>query len=396
MAPLPTRSVPARTPALDAVVAQFDELRTSLLAQIPGTVTTVLDRDFRMLVTFGQAWGDDETARWATGRLMSEVLGHEALSVAVAEYRAVLEGEPRAFAMPLAGGRRQWLTAQPIFGAGGAVEGILTVSWDQTEVRRAEDRYRVLAENATDLVTRHDLEGRYRYLSPSVEVLGGWRPEELLGRSCFELMHPDDTESVRAALVGAFVDGGVVTVESRFRRRDGDYVWVESTCRAVELGADEGSEIQCSTRDISERRRAQAELGRRLAQQSAVARLGELALRRPGVDTLEEEACRLVAATLDVDLVYSLEHVEGMRMLVPARHGWPAGMVGSEIEVSSFGGARPGSRYAAGAVVIDDLPTDTSLRGLPLRAAGVVSAATVLIGERDAPLGLLGAYSRSP
>ena len=397
MAPVSTRSAPARATALEAVVAQFEGLRTSLLSRIPSTVLTVMDPDFRMLVTFGPAWGDGGAAEWATGRLMSEVLGEPALGVACAEYRAVLAGETREFAMPLSGERSQWITAQPIRAEDGTVEGILAVSWDQTETHRAEALYRVLAENSTDLVTRHDMDGRYLYVSPSMEMLGGWCPEELLGECCFDFMHPDDVEAVRAVLSGAFEDGSVVTIESRFRRRDGSYVWVESTGRAAPVCAPDGIvEIQCSTRDISERRRADAELGRRLAQQSAVARLGELALRRPGAAALQDEACRMVAATLDVDLVYSLEHVEGARMLVRGGYGWPEGMVGSEIEVRSFGGSIPGSRYADGAVVIDDLPSDTTLRGRQLRAAGVISSATVLIGKRDAPLGLLGAHTCQP
>jgi hypothetical protein len=103
MASLPTRTAPARSTALDAAVAQLEELRTSLLARIPGTVLTVLDRDFRMLVTFGPAWGGADTAAWASGRLMSDVLGEPALGVACEEYRAVLAGETRAFAMPLGG-----------------------------------------------------------------------------------------------------------------------------------------------------------------------------------------------------------------------------------------------------------------------------------------------------
>jgi hypothetical protein len=145
-----------------------------------------------------------------------------------------------------------------------------------------------------------------------------------------------------------------------------------------EPGAIEG--ILCYAWDQSDARRTEEELARRLAQQSAVARFGELALQNHDVDALQQEACRLVAATLDVDLVYALEHVAGARMLVRGGHGWDEGMVGSEIEVTSFAGATPGSHYADGAVVIDDLPSDTSLRGRPLRAAGVISAATVLIG----------------
>jgi PAS domain-containing protein len=64
---------------------------------------------------------------------------------------------------------------------------------------------------------------------------------------------------------------GAQTVSFRLRHKDGRWLWVETSCRGIRVsGSDRVSEIHCVTRDIGERKRAQAELERRLAQQSAV------------------------------------------------------------------------------------------------------------------------------
>jgi diguanylate cyclase (GGDEF)-like protein len=153
------------------------------------------------------------------------------------------------------------------------------------------------------------------------------------------------------------------------------------------LAWDEGEELRAA-------RAAGAELQRRLAQQSAVARLGELALNRPKLGELLDAACEAVTDGLDVECAYVVERVgEAGLMRVRAARGWPQGFIGSEFEVLSFADASRRELYADGPVVIDDLPNDPSWRAKPLRDHGVVSSASVLVGRRDAPTGLIGAHS---
>ena len=109
--------------------------------------------------------------------------------------------------------------------------------------------------------------GHYLYVSPSVQTLGGYDPEDLLGVACWKLMHPDDIGLVQQEMARAVADGEIVTVEYRWRHAGGDWEWVETTARCV------GQEIQCSTRGVGERRAA-------LARQSVVARLGNLVMQR--------------------------------------------------------------------------------------------------------------------
>jgi diguanylate cyclase (GGDEF)-like protein/PAS domain S-box-containing protein len=235
-----------------------------------------------------------------------------------------------------------------------------TMASDQTRAT-PERLYRLLADNATDVVTLHDVTGRYRYVSPSITSLTGYTPEELLGTPSGDLVHPDDIGAVRERM--ATMDAhGVATLEYRLRHADGHWEWVETTARRV------GDEIQCSSRSVTERREASAHLARRLAQQSAVARLGETALKRPDIDALLEQAVATVAETLDMDLVSIVEHAGEGKAHVRAGTGWDLGFVGSRLELESLG-----DRW---------------------RAQGAIAGADVLIGSPDAPLGVLAAHSR--
>jgi diguanylate cyclase (GGDEF)-like protein/PAS domain S-box-containing protein len=251
-----------------------------------------------------------------------------------------------------------------------------------------ERLYRLLADNATDVVTLHDISGYYLYLSPSVESFLGYKPEELMGQACWKLYHPDDVAAVQETMASAVISGEVVAFEYRIRHRDGVYRWVETTARCV------GNEVQCSSRGISDRREAAAELARRLAQQSAVARLGEAALQRPDLDTLLVDTVTAVAETLDVEIAGVFEHLGDGLVKVRAGTGWNDGFVGSQFEMSSFRDEQGRARYASGPVLIDDLPNNDVYRARPLRDHGVVSSANVLIGSADEPLGMLTANSR--
>jgi len=121
--------------------------------------------------------------------------------------------------------------------------------------------YRLLAENVTDLVSRHTPSGVYLYASPSFWELIGYTPEELVGRDIYDFIHPDDLEEVQN------IHGNILEypqshkVSYRFRRKDGDFLWVESnskTIRNPETG--DVQELINVTRDISERMLAKNKL----------------------------------------------------------------------------------------------------------------------------------------
>ena len=244
-----------------------------------------------------------------------------------------------------------------------------------------ERRYRLLADNATDVVTLHDPAGRFLYVSPSITAFGGYVPDELLGVSCWTLIHADDVAGVQEAMAGALANGEIVTLQYRLRHFDGHWEWAETTARSV------GAEIQCSTRKITE-------LHHRLAQQSAVARLGNMVMLGPDLETVFAEATRAVAETLGADLVSITEHLGEGRVRVRAGLGWPDDFVGSEFTMASL---RADGRnvYATGPYVIEDLPNDPEWNAESLRLQGVVTSLNVLMGSPDAPMGVLSANMRA-
>jgi two-component system cell cycle sensor histidine kinase/response regulator CckA len=125
-----------------------------------------------------------------------------------------------------------------------------------------EKRYRLLADNATDMISRHDAQGDFLYASPACRDLLGLEPDELVGRNCYEYFHPEDVAAVRTSHSTILKDAVAFTVSYRVRHRDGHYTWVETKSKAIaNPGTGAVEEIIAITRDSSER--LQAEQARR-------------------------------------------------------------------------------------------------------------------------------------
>ena len=145
------------------------------------------------------------------------------------------------------------------FGGGKAV---LSSARDITErklaeeaLRRSEEKYRELAENMNDILYTITPDGVITYISPAVENLAGYIPEELLGRSFFEFIHRDDTERARANL-REILQGRSYTNEYRFKYKKGNYHWMRTSSRPVrQEGCIIGSQGILS--DVTERRKAE-------------------------------------------------------------------------------------------------------------------------------------------
>lgn len=149
----------------------------------------------------------------------------------------------------------------PRFDASGNFQGHVGYCTDisdsrraETALRESEERFRLLAENSADVVASHSPEGRYTYLSPSSLLVLGYAPEELIGMSPYELVHPDDLDSLLRFHTKMVERQGVSTLQFRLHCKDGKYRWMEST--AVPIRDHEGQiiEIQSAMRDISERK----------------------------------------------------------------------------------------------------------------------------------------------
>ncbi len=140
-----------------------------------------------------------------------------------------------------------------------------TVRREQIRMQRAltesESQFRLLAENSTDMISRSDTNGRFVYISPAVEGILGYEQKELLNTDPFDLIHPDDLPKIKAILTIRPRTNSVYTISYRAKRKDGSYVWLETSARAiVNENKAEILEIQAASRDISERKRAEEAL----------------------------------------------------------------------------------------------------------------------------------------
>ncbi|MCA1792293.1 MAG: PAS domain S-box protein, partial [Desulfobacteraceae bacterium] len=119
-----------------------------------------------------------------------------------------------------------------------------------------------IIDTASDLVSVTDIEGSFKFVDLSHSILG-YDPDSLVGRNVMEFVHPDDYQETATAFAEFLAnreDGR--KVEYRYRRADGDYLWFETVGKFILDDAGDPKEILFSTRDVTERKRAERELKR--------------------------------------------------------------------------------------------------------------------------------------
>jgi PAS domain S-box-containing protein len=130
----------------------------------------------------------------------------------------------------------------------------------EEELRRSEERFRALVQNASDVIVIVDHAGVVRYASPAMERIIGVPPEVVVGSDNLIRAHPDDVPRLRRAYVRVARSTGVnPPIELRFRHRDGSWRWLEIT--ATNLFDEPGiNGIVANCRDVTERKKAEDDL----------------------------------------------------------------------------------------------------------------------------------------
>jgi PAS domain S-box-containing protein len=150
----------------------------------------------------------------------------------------------------------------------------------EESLQRSVDLYRLLADHSTDVISRLSPDGVHVYVSPASLAITGFAPEEIVGRSIFDLAHQDDVDMLRGVQQQVLSTADTVTTTFRIRRKDHGYAWIESTCKRLSDPAGGVEGIIAVTRDVSERKEAAERLTRlqdELAHVARVSSLGEMA-----------------------------------------------------------------------------------------------------------------------
>lgn len=127
-------------------------------------------------------------------------------------------------------------------------------AWED-QLRSSEEKYRLIAENATDMITGTAANGVRTYVSSASINLLGYQPEELIGQLSTQLIHPDDMDSVRHGWDSLQISTAPVTFICRMKHKDGHYVWFEVVSKTI-FDPVNGSikEYVSVSRDISQRK----------------------------------------------------------------------------------------------------------------------------------------------
>ena len=252
-------------------------------------------------------------------------------------------------------------------------------------LREREAHYRLLANNIADIIILIDARSLLRYVSRSAEPVLGLRPKDLVGKSCFDLVHPDDRESVQQATARLRGIDSVSTVVFRHYRGDGTLAWVESKFKlATEPSDPARTEFLCVIRDVTERKRMEDELiqlNRRLTQLAATDGLTSLTNRRTfdGFLRREYESCEEIAVLLfDIDNYKGYNDTYGHQAGDRCLQAVAKAIGGATADTSGLSARYGGEEFA---VVLPNTSEDAALKvaeaiRLTVRALGIPNTAS--------------------
>ncbi|GAB4402016.1 MAG: hypothetical protein Kow00123_11880 [Anaerolineales bacterium] len=243
---------------------ESEERFRSLVESMDDIVFT-LDREGRHTGVFGR-W----LAKYGTppevylGKTARDMMGPEAARVHEEANARALAGENVVYewSAPGADGPLYFQTSlSPLYGPDGQVVGIVGVGRDITALKRAEkalreseERYRLLAETATDAIFLHDMEGHILYANKAAQQMSGYSLEEILSMSLLDIVPEEYRGSVaerrQRRLAG---NGSVNTYEVEFIAKSGKRVPVEASS-AVMFRDGKSYGVLIIARDITERK----------------------------------------------------------------------------------------------------------------------------------------------
>jgi len=139
-------------------------------------------------------------------------------------------------------------------------------------LRESESKYRLLADNASDVIFVLDMNFNYTYVSPSVKILRGYEPEELINRPASETLTPSSLDLATRTLseiskleksqqIESFASQ---TLQLEMKRKDETTLWTEVKVSFIRDENQQPVGILGVTRDITDRKRAEDELQRTL------------------------------------------------------------------------------------------------------------------------------------
>ena len=262
----------------EAAVLGIQQQLTAMAANIPGSVyRTVIHPDGKISLPYispgvREVTGINPSEAMARPEILMEIIHPDdksSFDKSVAASSASLLPCDRQYRIILNSGELKWVQDNARFSQSengdiivdGVALDISARKQAEEALRRSEQRFRSLIENATDITIIIDAEGIFRYISPSVKRILGYLPQRTIGRSVFDTVHPDDcvviTETLKKAIQNPKTSQSAF--EYRVPHRNGSWCVLEAVAtNLLDDPAVNGIVINCH--DITQRKLAEAQL----------------------------------------------------------------------------------------------------------------------------------------
>jgi diguanylate cyclase (GGDEF)-like protein/PAS domain S-box-containing protein len=217
-----------------------------------------LDEQYRFIYT-------NEAAQKLFRRSEQELIGHNIWevfpwlvgSISQQEFKLAMANKQQRLYEQFVQKLNQWFEANVYpyeFGLSVHFRQITERKRTADQLQESEKSFRLLAENSSDMISKHNRNGLFTYVSPACYTLLGYRDDELIGQSPFHLYHPDDKQRMldNQELIYNNFDDSAITY--RMKRKDGTYRWFESTSRVVFHDGDRTQTLVSVSRDITPRK----------------------------------------------------------------------------------------------------------------------------------------------
>lgn len=257
--------------------------RKYLLASVENVPNRIVVKDLDLkVVSANKSWiiskGEDSIDN-LVGKTDAEVFGlspdSEPVRSYMAEDRKVLTLSPGEFIeselpVKLYSGEDTIasLRRYPIFDDKGKLFCIGCIATDITErkkseaaLQQSEALFRLLAENSTDMISRHDLSAKFLYVSPACRAIFGYEADELLGHSLTEFVHTEDLDTINKLFEKLSIMPTVAVTVYQQRCKNGEFKWIETSSQSV-FNNDRGNllEIHASSRNVTDRKEKEFEI----------------------------------------------------------------------------------------------------------------------------------------
>lgn len=192
-----------------------------------------------------------------------------------------------------------------IIGTSGTLNDVTERKEAEEELRASEEQFRLIAESTSDMITLHDFEGNYVYASPACKEILQYEEAELVGQNAFLFIHPDD-HAVCIKSHQATLKTGSSVVAYRIRRKDGEYLWLESSAKLLQGSQIDETKLIVVSRNINQRKLAEQKLQEAneiLQRLSAIDGLTGVANRRAFDERLEWEWNRSLRSSTPLSLI---------------------------------------------------------------------------------------------